>query len=675
MKKIISFLSAITLLALYGCSGDDIMDTYWRDNTTGEWLIGVTEDKVIYDCKIWDIASMDKSEGTYTIQAKHGLDSLDIRFGRKQYTRRTITIGSKQFDCSLIEGHFLPDYPKKDTCATFADNHYAEGDSVTIIGWIKPLPAILNWLINKIRKNQKNDKEVSVSMVTNILTGEDLTFTAPIDSNDHFMLRIPIENTTSFYLESGRGWARIVAEPNETYFLMMDPLQGKKLFMGKNARLLNEINAHKIIPQGYGIKEMETMGDIMNILDSVKIQTKEKMQELDSMCRMHPTLSERYRTYYRNKVLTNDARILMQGMYLTPNYELPEEYVNAVDENYWKELAEPYTLNSYEFSHFFNDYGFLLQNKTHTNDYKLKWIMDLAEKDGIIKLSAKDREAIEQHDLAWPVYNVIWKNAPDSLQKVLEKDFNKKDFMKVINEIQSRNPKYKDYSLQKFILRELEGILKEMNAREWSGTTQDILLCRNLCKEINWSRKSLGKEILAFADEHIHTPAARHTVHAMNNKYEQIGKRKLTDADNLKSNDVVKGMSDGEKILRKIIEPYKGKIILVDIWGTWCGPCKEGLSHSQEEYERLKDFDIVYLYLANRSSEDSWKNVIKEYNVMGDNVVHYNLPAEQQKAVENYIGVTGYPTYRLIDRDGMLLDVNASPQPLDALANLLERMK
>ena len=60
---------------------------------------------------------------------------------------------------------------------------------------------------------------------------------------------------------------------------------------------------------------------------------------------------------------------------------------------------------------------------------------------------------------------------------------------------------------------------------------------------------------------------------------------------------------------------------------------------------------------------------------MGDNVVHYNLPAEQQKAVENYIGVTGYPTYRLIDRDGMLLDVNASPQPLDALANLLERMK
>lgn len=134
-------------------------------------------------------------------------------------------------------------------------------------------------------------------------------------------------------------------------------------------------------------------------------------------------------------------------------------------------------------------------------------------------------------------------------------------------------------------------------------------------------------------------------------------------------------MSDGEKILRKIIEPYKGKIILVDIWGTWCGPCKMRLSHSQEEYKRLKDFDIVYLYLANRSSDESWKNVIKEYKVEGENVVHYNLPAAQQGAIENYIGVNGYPTYKLIDRDGKLLDVNVDPIDLETLAGLLERMK
>ena len=134
-------------------------------------------------------------------------------------------------------------------------------------------------------------------------------------------------------------------------------------------------------------------------------------------------------------------------------------------------------------------------------------------------------------------------------------------------------------------------------------------------------------------------------------------------------------MSDGEKILRKIIEPYKGKLILMDFWGTWCGPCKEALSHSQEEYERLKDFGLVYLYLANNSSDESWKNVIKMYDVTGDNVVHYNLPAEQQKAVEQYLNVNAFPTYKLIDREGTILDADADPRNLEKLARLLERLK
>ena len=74
--------------------------------------------------------------------------------------------------------------------------------------------------------------------------------------------------------------------------------------------------------------------------------------------------------------------------------------------------------------------------------------------------------------------------------------------------------------------------------------------------------------------------------------------------------------------------------------------------------EALKDYDIVYLYLCNRSSEESWKNVIKEYNLTGDNCVHYNLPADQQSAIERYVGVNGYPTYKLIDKQGNIHDLH-----------------
>ena len=134
-------------------------------------------------------------------------------------------------------------------------------------------------------------------------------------------------------------------------------------------------------------------------------------------------------------------------------------------------------------------------------------------------------------------------------------------------------------------------------------------------------------------------------------------------------------MSDGEKILRKIIEPYKGKIILLDVWGTWCMPCRMALQQSKQEYESLKDYDLVYLYLANRSPEDAWKNVIKQYDVTGDNVVHYNLPADQQSAVEQFVGVNGYPTYRLIDRNGNLVDVNVDARSIDVLKKVLNKIK
>ena len=133
-------------------------------------------------------------------------------------------------------------------------------------------------------------------------------------------------------------------------------------------------------------------------------------------------------------------------------------------------------------------------------------------------------------------------------------------------------------------------------------------------------------------------------------------------------------MNDGESILRKLLEPIKGKVVIIDVWGTWCGPCKRALSHSQEEYARLANYDVAYLYLANGSSKESWENVIKQYEVTGENVYHYNLPDEQQSKVENFLKVSGYPTYRIVDKEGNILDVNAAPRDLDALERVVRQL-
>ena len=79
--------------------------------------------------------------------------------------------------------------------------------------------------------------------------------------------------------------------------------------------------------------------------------------------------------------------------------------------------------------------------------------------------------------------------------------------------------------------------------------------------------------------------------------------------------------------------------------------------------------------LANSSPRDKWKEAIDKHNVKGDNVVHYNLPADQQSAVEQFVGVNGYPTYRLIDRNGNLVDVNVDARSIDVLKKVLNKIK
>ena len=66
----------------------------------------------------------------------------------------------------------------------------------------------------------------------------------------------------------------------------------------------------------------------------------------------------------------------------------------------------------------------------------------------------------------------------------------------------------------------------------------------------------------------------------------------------------------------------------------------------------VKDYDIVYLYVAYGSEETAWKGCIAELGLTKPNYVHYNLPQKQQNAVLDYLKVDGVPFYVLFDKQG-----------------------
>ena len=172
MKKtfLIALFAALTFCA---CSTDS-MNTYWRNNKTGEWVIGITENNVVYDSKVWDITSKSEADDAYTIEARCGQKTISVNLGKENSDKRIIIVNGTETECSLIDDQYLPDYPEKDT-TPLANNNYAEGDSVTIKGWIMLEPSFTSWLREK-RNNYAGAKGEVHARIKSIYNALDFTF-------------------------------------------------------------------------------------------------------------------------------------------------------------------------------------------------------------------------------------------------------------------------------------------------------------------------------------------------------------------------------------------------------------------------------------------------------------------------------------------------------------------
>jgi thiol-disulfide isomerase/thioredoxin len=288
--------------------------------------------------------------------------------------------------------------------------------------------------------------------------------------------------------------------------------------------------------------------------------------------------------------------------------------------------------------------------------------------EGKIELSERELSIVKKYDEVIDSIRYLIDSLPEKEADEVINRFNGSEYATTISRLFNDN----------LDIMQLEGICgasaRVIASVSTNPTLTDIYMAGILCENINNYRTPLSDQIMEWADKNLQLPAARSMVTAMQDKYLALTGASL-DKISIKSADKVKDMSDGEKILRKLTEPYRGRYVLVDVWGTWCGPCKAALAKSKEEFERLAPYNMVFLYLANRSSDESWKNVIKEYNVVGENVAHYNLPDAQQTAVENFLKVSSYPTYKLISPDGDVLDVNADPRDLDAFERMIKAIK
>ena len=113
------------------------------------------------------------------------------------------------------------------------------------------------------------------------------------------------------------------------------------------------------------------------------------------------------------------------------------------------------------------------------------------------------------------------------------------------------------------------------------------------------------------------------------------------------------------QIMDDILQQNKGKVVYVDFWGTWCGPCLAEMPNSKIVEHEFKDEDVVFVYICLESEEKNWKATLDKFQLGGH---HYHLSRQQSGEIRTLVSISGIPFYLLIpNRYHIAFNIHLNP--------------
>lgn len=107
------------------------------------------------------------------------------------------------------------------------------------------------------------------------------------------------------------------------------------------------------------------------------------------------------------------------------------------------------------------------------------------------------------------------------------------------------------------------------------------------------------------------------------------------------------------------LSDFKGKVVLVDVWATWCGPCRGEIPHLKKLEQEMHGTDVVFIGVSVDEAKDKqkWLDFVKKEELAGVQL----LASGWSKITKDY-KINGIPRFMVFDRQGNIVSVDA-PRP------------
>lgn len=129
--------------------------------------------------------------------------------------------------------------------------------------------------------------------------------------------------------------------------------------------------------------------------------------------------------------------------------------------------------------------------------------------------------------------------------------------------------------------------------------------------------------------------------------------------------------TDGNQVtLKKILKKYKGKVLIIKIWASWCSDCVKAIPKVKEL--QANNPDASYLFLSADKTADKWKIGIEKHELKGD---HFMLTDGMKGVFGKAIDLDWIPRYIIVDKTGKIVLYRAIETDFDKINETLKKLK